>query len=435
MSHPDHTSASPAGRTRAALVMLGAIGATLATGAADPAHAAGTHAQGMGGAAIAVPDPVLSGRDNPAFLGVAGSRGFRMTMFDVGLALGNSAFSLDDYTTYNGATLTEEDEDVILDSVGDEGWTLGALAEGSGPTVAFGSIAFGARAIGYGGGRIPREVLELVFDGNVLGESVDFSSATGGGWAAAEVHVATGFDLGHRYGGSTGVGVRARYLRGLWFAGVIHSEGRITTAVDSLYGSAALDLRTATGGSGYALDLGVVHNRDRWNLGLRIEGLLASMRWSSGTEIRRFVAETDASDLIDLGGDGTTDENGVDTREERLAAAAFSSRPPLRMGVGAAYQLDGWIFAGDVDHTALGLSVGEDPWRISAGVERLLFGRALSLRAGSVVGGRAGPAVTGGFTTQVGPWRFDLDAGTYATLSPSAPKGLRIAIGSALVFG
>ena len=213
-----------------------ALALTLGLGVAGTAGAQSTGTIGMGGAGIAMPDPLLTGRENPAFLGVVSGRGFRMHLIDFGLEVGNSSFSLADYTEYNGKALTEQDEDDILAKMGDEGLQLAAAAE-AGPTFAMGPVAVGARGVGYGGGSIPREVLELVFDGNTVGETVDFTNASGGGWAAAEFHAAYGRAIPvDAIGGETTVGVRGRYLQGLAYASVIEASGQIVTEIDSLYG-------------------------------------------------------------------------------------------------------------------------------------------------------------------------------------------------------
>jgi hypothetical protein len=422
-------------RTRDAILGAGVLLSTLA---AVPSLAGGTHSLGMGEVSIAVPDPALLGRDNPAFLGVARDRGFRLGLMDIGVQTGNTAFGLSDYNKYNGAALTEADEDAILDLIGEDGWYVSGRAVGGGPSFAYGPLAVSFRGIGSGGGRIPREVLEVIFDGNPVDETVDFSSAGGEGWAAVEGSVGFGYGLGDQIpGGETAVGGKIRVLRGLAFAGILHSEGRLVTSPDTLYGEADVKLRTATGGMGYALDLGAVHNRDRWNVGVRMVGLLGSMRWDGNPEITHYQAFADADAVIDLddedGEDG--DEDGFVDSDSTYAASSFATRLPLRLGVGGAYQLGGWVFATDLEHTMKGLVPGEDPWRMSLGVERFVLGKHLGLRTGTMIGGTAGPALTGGMSLLLGPWRLDLDAGTYSTLSPTSPKGIRIGFGTAFIFG
>lgn len=416
-----------------AAVLLAAVGGA-------PAMADGTHSLGMGEASIAVPDPSLLGRDNPAFLGVVRDRGFRMGLVDLGVQTGNTAFGLSDYNKYNGATLTEDDEDAILELIGEDGWYVSGRAVGGGPSFGYGPVSVSFRGVGAGGGRIPREVLEIIFDGNQVNQTVDFSSAGGEGWAAAEGAVAFGYGLDDRIpGGETAVGGKLRILRGLAFAGILHSSGQLVTSPDTLYGEADIKLRTATGGMGYALDLGAVHNRERWNVGVRMVGVVGSMTWDGNPELTHYTAFADADALIDVdGGDDDADddeEDGFVDSDSTYATSAFSTRLPLRLGVGGAYQLGGWVFAGDLEHTLKGLVHGEDPWRMSLGVERFLLGKHLGLRAGTMIGGTAGPALTGGMSVLAGPWRLDLDAGTYATLSPTAGKGIRFAFGTGFVFG
>lgn len=409
-----------------------ALGLATVLSTGEARAAGGARALGLGEAVIAVPDPMLLGRDNPAFLGVASQRGFRFSLFDIGAEAGNNSFSFGDYTRWNGAALTEADEDEILSRVNGE-LSASGRGIGYGPAFAYGPVAITARGVGRGGGRIPEAVLEVVFDGNTTEPVTDFSSAGGGGWAAAEVGAAYGHSLGDVIaGGETMVGLRASYLRGIAYAGVTHAEGQLVTLPDTLYGNAAMDLRTARGGSGYRIDIGAAHNRGRLNVGFRIEGLLGSMRWTTRPELLLFRAEATTPDL-----DGGSADAGdaVATTDTTLATDAFSIALPLRIGAGAAYVHGPWLFASDLEHTARGLYAREDPWRLSAGVERRLFGNHLRPRAGVVFGGTAGPSVTGGMSVIFGPWHLDLDVGSFRTMNPFDPKGARVGIGTGFVLG
>jgi hypothetical protein len=392
---------------------------------------------GLGECAIAMPDPALVGRDNPAFLGVARERGLRVSLFDVALAAGNDAFSLTDYSTYNGATLSEDDEDDLMAKLGDDGLVVGGAGVGYGPSFAWRALAITTRASGGGGGRIPRAVFDLVLDGNTVDETVDFSEATGEAWAAAEVGFAMGMAIGGIAGGESSIGARTRAVRGFYYAGVRSAEGRLVTLPDTLIGSARMDLLTARGGSGYALDIGALHNRGSVSVGLRVLGLLSHLKWDVDPEIRRYTASADGDALLEFGDEDSTSTESefVTETDSTFAAPAFTTKMPLRIGVGVAHQRGSWLFAGDLEHTSRGRAIGERPLRLSIGVERLLIGRTLRVRAGALVGGIAGPAAMGGLTFMAGPWRLDLDAGTYATWSPASPKGARLALGTAFIFG
>ncbi len=393
---------------------------------------ASSRSTGMGGARIAVPDPALLGRDNPAVLGVMAPRGFRLNVFDISATGGNSAFGVQDYVRYNGAVLTEADEDEILSRLGDGGLEISGGARGYGPGFGFGPFAFSARAIGAAGGRVPKSVLELVFDGNSLDEPADFSAAAGGGWAAIEGALAYGHPLDDLItGGETTAGLRARYLYGLYVAQVTHASGRVVTTIDTLYGTGRLDLRTATGGTGYALDAGLLHRRGDLNLGFRLVGLWSKMTWDSETEITTFTVDAGVGDIFD----DDSEMPEPETTEETVATTAFSSRLPLRIGLGAGYPVGPAIVAADIEHTPLGLAVGEDPWRVSSGAEFLLLGGHIRPRVGAMIGSTAGKSLTGGLSFLLGPFRLDLDAGTSGSFNPFSPRGLQVAAGSSLVLG
>ena len=412
-------------------MIIVAAGILAATGVESVS--AGSRNMGLGGAVIAVPDPSLVGRDNPAVLGVVSGRGLRMAIFDADVAVGNGSFSFADYRRYNGAELTETDEAEILSRVGDGGLEFGGAVSGQGPSIGIGPFALAVRGVGSGGGRVPREVLELLFNGNALGETVDVSATTGSGWAGLEVSAGAGWSLGsHFFPGETVVGAKLRYVHGFYHAGIRHAEGVLVTATDSLYGGGAVELATSSGGAGYALDLGGLHHMGDWNFGARLEGLVSAMRWDDETEVTRYEASAGIGDPF---AEGTEFGDLVSTSDSTFAVSSFDMRLPLRVGVGASHNRGSWLFAGDLEHTPLGLVVGEDPWRLSAGAERMWFGRLLRTRAGLMFGGIGGTSLSGGLSVVTGPWRLDLDAGSYKTLNPFSPKGARFALGTALVIG
>jgi hypothetical protein len=393
------------------------------------AHAGpGVRTLGMGEAAIANTDPGDFGRDNPAALGLAADRGFRMNLFDVGFAFGNSAFSLDEYNTYNGATLTEQDKSDILAKF-EDGWVFRGEASGYGPVFAFGSGAVSVRGVGAGGGEIPDDVLHLLLEGNAIDEDIDFASAAGGGYAAVDAAFSFGRELNNLVPlpGKTSVGAKVHYLRGVHAADIIRSEGGIVTTPDSLYGSGELDVLTATGGTGYALDLGALHEMGPWTFGARVNGLVGTMTWTEGTELSRFRADARTPDFFD----SDDDTELFATSDTTLAADSFTTRLPMRVGAGAVWRVAGFTLAGDLESTVAGRQVGESPMRLSVGAERYVA-PVLGLRAGGMLGGLSGPSLTGGMSLKLAWWRLDLDAGTFGTLDPTSPKGLRFAIGSSI---
>ena len=161
------------------------------------------------------------------------------------------------------------------------------------------------------------------------------------------------------------------------------------------------------------------------------------MNWTSGTELTRYDVVADASDLIDLDDDedtsGTEEEDDVVTTTDTTEVIdSFTSRPPLRIGVGAAHQLGGWRFApmSSIRHSAC-------PWR---GPVAGIAGRGPAARRARAARGDdgrriRGAGVTGGMSLGLGPWHLDLDAGSYSTFSPTAPKGMRFAFGTGFIFG
>ena len=98
-------------------------------GAAQASGLANARATAMAGAYTSLAKGSDGTYFNPANLGFSALQQNGLQMIGVGLAISNNSFSLDDYNSYTGATLSQSDKDELLDKIPTEGLKIKADAE------------------------------------------------------------------------------------------------------------------------------------------------------------------------------------------------------------------------------------------------------------------------------------------------------------------
>jgi len=134
----------------------------------SPSAAAGysnARAIGMAGSYTSLAKGFHSPAFNPANLGLPAMRQNGIEIIGVGVAISNNSFSLDDYNTYTGATLSEDDKDELLSKVPAEGLMVTADAEATALSVGMGNFAFSITGIGAAEINLGRAPLELILRG------------------------------------------------------------------------------------------------------------------------------------------------------------------------------------------------------------------------------------------------------------------------------
>jgi len=273
--------------------------------------------------------PFSEGPDiNPALYSVRGAS--RVDFFSVRAGAGNNAFSMDDYSLYNGKFITEGDKQEILGSVPESGLSTRAQA------YAGAGAALQGRFYVAGGGRagenstIPDDILDLALYGNEVGRTYCMDGASGEAMAVADLSLAYSMPLSLR-GREFFAGARVHYLKGLAYGGVVSAGGSLYTGEESLTGEGEMVVRTAEGGSGYSLDLGLAHRTySHIIISAYILNAVSGIRWSDGCkeEINSVIAQNVSFGDSDL--DSLIDDYH-ETRE--LAGFSTSIAPVLGLGL------------------------------------------------------------------------------------------------------
>ncbi|MGD9402808.1 MAG: DUF5723 family protein [bacterium] len=264
---------------------------------------------------------------NPAIYSLRGAS--RVDFLSAGASAGNNAFSMGDYSLYNGKFITEADKEEILGSVPESGLHTRAQAyAGMG-------AALHGRFYVAGGGRagenstMPRDILDLALYGNQIGRTYSMDRASGEAMAVADISLAYSMPLDLR-GREFFAGARVHYLKGLAYGGVVRASGCLYTGEESLTGEGEMVVRMAEGGSGYSIDLGLAHRTySHIIIGAYILNAVSSIKWTDGCkeEINGVIADNVAFGGSDL-------DSLIDDYHETRDLAGFSTGIAPVLGLG-----------------------------------------------------------------------------------------------------
>ncbi len=394
----------------------------LATSLATAGGQSSARSMAMGGAYLGLAKGVDAARYNPANLGLSGYSSNSLELLGLGVNINNNALSLGDYNNYTGAVLTESDKADIMGKIPGDGLRVTADVEAAAMSLALGSWAFSVTGVGSANVNLSKDILDLVLNGNHLGETVSLD----GSYSDAISYVQTSLSYGreiYRLGSrQVAVGVTAKHLTGLAVEEVTELTGGVTTLTTGFTGAGRMVARTATGGSGYGLDLGASVKLDEsYTAGLSFRNLFSSISWSGSPEEHGYVFDFDegASDILQ--------DDYVVSEDYTRAIDGFSTSLPTVMTLGLANTSGKLLWAVDWQQGFREDAGASSKPRLCAGIEWLGLS-ALPLRAGFATGGSRGTHMALGGGLQLGRFHLDLAVETGTTLVPNSARGLNLAM-------
>jgi hypothetical protein len=369
---------------------------------------------GMGGAYLAV----SRGHDalflNPANLGLTDapvwSIGFPQVSLG-GTLIGPSLVDLPALLDFKDVDERRQSE--LLSLIPAEGTGGGFAVRAPLLGVSIGGLGLGLAYSASGSHSMSRSLAELVLKGYEDGRT-DYSVGDTFGERLAYWDVAVG------YGRSFGVlslGGTAHYIRG----SVISRTSLFEPRIDVEAGNIEVDYHgvSASGGSGYALDVGAGYEASpRLTVSAAISNLLRAMTWSEDLTVRSLTLDRsiiDHAHPLDIRNRYTYSQRPLDWSAVPLAVYSTAeglydeAYMPAVARLGVAWRpTESTHLAADV-HGKLTSGRMGDAWdrRIAVGAQQELW--ILKLRTGAALANDGGSLYSGGFS--LGP--IDLGAGRY----------------------
>lgn len=366
---------------------------------------------------------------NPANLALSDRPGTTVQFFGIGSMINNNAFSVGDYKRFNGAYLTKSDKREILDKIPDSGLEFKGNSGASLLSFSYRSFAVSTTAEASGTGNISKDVVDLAFFGNKIGETIDVSEADAEGVIHADINFAYARQVKSFQWGDVTAGLNFKYIRGFASFEVTEASANATTYEDGIDGDGRVVVRTATGGSGFGLDLGTAakYSND-WTFSLGIKNLISRINWTEETEENEYTYN-----LISLTAENADDDSTVVSDEIERSIGSFSTSLAPQLNLGASYEKGDFLFASDVKFgLAKRAGVTTTP-ELSFGTEYTGMG-FLPLRGGFAFGGLHGASLGLGSGLKFSSFFIDFAWASSGTLLPTLGRGGALAISSGLKF-
>lgn len=357
-------------------------------------------------------------------------REFSRRQFDVaGLSARavNNAFTVNDYNHYSGAYLNDADKAYLLDQVPESGLSLSASAGVQAASFWASPVAVTMWSEGVAEGSLSKDAVELLLYGNSTMDTVNLNGTEAESYVTASLGFTYAFRAARIGNGLLSAGATLRYVKGLWVEEVSESHGEFITAASGIDAEAQLLARTATGGRGAAADLGILLDHSDWTFGLSAVNALGWVHWSGKPEAHEISFSVDSVSLL------TADDDRVQSHDSTYDIAAFTTRLPTTMRVGACHRMPRLSLMAQWEQ-GLGNSTGTSTSpRLSGGTEWKLSS-AVPVRAGLSFGGGAGVGGSLGSGLYLGVFYLDLACGLASGPVWGEAKGLALAMNTGFRF-
>jgi len=342
----------------------------------------------------------------------------------------NSSFNKVFYDRYNGAYLTQKDWADILSRIPSKGFYLHAFSDIRVLGVSVGPVAFVSGGEVASNLRFAKDFF-VILQGNLPGRTYRFDSSRGEAWALSRFQVSGALPIPLRGPQILTTGLTLKYLRGFGYLRTLEVRGDFTTEFEAV-GEAFVRMQVAQGGSGFAVDWGVAAIIDRWTVGLCLENLLSSIKWTKEPRIMEFTFRTLEPITIEkIQGDSLDAYVEKDKQENVIGAFRTSLPAVLRLGVSTSQ--GPFLLAFDY-HQGFSERPGVSSRPLVAlGVEYQRWGGFLP-RMGLSLGGVYGLALGMGFGFRLGVWQLDFGLRMHRGLWPTYAKGLTLALSTRFAF-
>jgi hypothetical protein len=386
-------------------------------------------AAGMAGAYTGLAKGVDAVRYNPANLGLADYRKYGIEFVSVDASITNNSFTLSDYNKYTGATLSTADKQDILGKIPTEGLSVDADVTASAMTIALGSFVLSTQGTGNADVNINKDVVDLILNGNVYDDTTNLTGSYSDGLSYVSAGLSYGLPIYSSGTRQLAIGFTANYIRGIAVEELLEFDGHATTHALGIDGQGSVVVRTATGGSGYSLDLGAALKlNNSYTAGVRVHNALGSIKWSDETEERGYTFNYVGATLDDMG----DDESG-DSEDYTRSIGSFTTTLPCIMNVGVARTSGRLLLAVDWIQGLQETAGASTKPQLAMGAEWSVL-RILPLRAGYSIGGERGSQFSFGSGLKLLGFYIDAAVYTGSTMTMYSSKGANFAVSTGIQF-
>ena len=416
----------------------------------------------MAGAYTTIAEGAFCVGYNPGAIGLQQNKPLTIQAFGLDVGILGNFFSIENIASYSGDTLSRSDKDAMFDELNRTNG-LSFFVDSHMPlpflNISKGNIAFSANNVILQNYRLPIGILELFFYGNE---------------AKPKLNLDLNYEIAglNEYGFSFGIpfknlswGVTAKYLQGLFYLGIDDdsTEAYLKTEDIGIFGKGDFLIRQGVGGSGFALDVGLVSRPNNgWKFGVSMINIIGTITWnkSGGTDERKSLNPLTSKFYPFAFGGDTLDLNesirytfNIDTiRADKLGSDSlfttetiffvdtlkdgsrpvFETRYPATFRMGVSKEMDKVLFASDLVAGFENKYYAQKLWKWSLGVEWRQV-PMVPMRLGFAWGGSGNQELGMGFGVKKGPVMFDFGFAFRNGIWLNTMKGFNFSIGATFI--
>lgn len=288
---------------------------------------------------------------NPANLGLSGNPKFSLDFGFIplvpfpALQISNNSISTHMLNNYffTGKYLDTKDKEELLNFFPDNGLVFNPLVQ-----MRLLSLSIKSWAVTLGvevTGKVvaPKQLFNFAFFGNEFSEPIDLSDTDLQLQSVATVGLAHGWQMSNipfikDHVDRFAVGVSAKALLGLGYAGFEDLTAKLTTYTDKVVAQGDIVGKAGIGGLGFALDLGAAAQiNERLSTGLAFNNLFGYINWNLGpTKVIQYSVDLEVPSAEIEQADSLLEESLQDTS---YSGGAFITNYPAYLLLGGEYQI------------------------------------------------------------------------------------------------
>lgn len=373
---------------------------------------------------------------NPANLALPRDSMVELNLMALNLNIANSSFNLSEYNRYftqegHGGFWEVDDKLYILDQIPNDGLKMYGDVHFNAFGLAAGYFAFSVKAVSSFLVSVPKEPIYLALRGNrTIEREHSFNDLEGNGYAAIRTTFSGAWPITYRkYFKNLAVGMNVSYYSGMAYAEIQKAQGSFYTTSDTLDSFFELQGRSATGGSGWSVDLGVSGelNND-WSISVNVKNVIGSINWDGSPEEKYIRSSLDS---VEIGFDNSITSDNIDTTK---SIGAFTSTFPTIVHIGSSFKLnEQWLFSADLEQAFSNTMGYSDQGVFSFGAQ-YTPAKVIPLRTGMTFGGKWGYLWGMGFGLNFNVFKFDLAYSIHRALWPTLSRGNSLAFSMKFLF-
>ncbi len=358
----------------------------------------------------------------PANLGLRSRPDFSLLLPGAGAYVQNSSFTLDDYRKYNGAFLDDADKQALLSKIPSSGLAIAGDAQAMVLGLSAKKFAVNVTTTGASDINLAKDFVELALQGNAFGREYRFDGSRGRAWALTHVGFSFGQPVDVVWIEDLAAGFTFKYVHGWSYAEVVRADGSLITDFDGLRSDGRLEMRTATGGDGYAADIGISGKiSEQWSFAWMWNNVISGLKWKKDVRIYEYGVTADSITIESLSASAA--DSLYDTYAREYAGEPFRTSLSGQIRLSTVYKKRSFLLVADyIQGFRNAPGVSRKP-QLSVGGEYsgLAF---LPLRAGVAVGGKTGFATTFGFGLRLAGFSVNFAAVASKSVVPSTGPGV-----------